>query len=72
MRGGQRFKEGGAYSFAACLSNLTIDHASLSSRSTVPTPNRDTSNIWALITLIPNITLATVCSSYPRLVLPGG
>ena len=30
---------GGAYSFAACLSHLTIDHASLSRRSTVPTPN---------------------------------
>ena len=69
--------EGGAYSFAACQSHLTIDrapleakhsaggwgwgrtylllasslltidHASLSRRGTVPTPNRDTSNIWA-------------------------
>ena len=27
---------GGAYSFVACLSHLTIDHASLSRRSTVP------------------------------------
>ena len=35
------------------VSRLTIDHASLSRRSTVPTPNRDTSNIWALITLLP-------------------
>ena len=48
--------EGAAYSFVACLSHLTIDHASLSRRSTVPTPNRDTSNIWALITLHPHIT----------------
>ena len=40
---------GGAYPFVACLSHLTIDHASLSRRDTVPTPNRDTSNIWALI-----------------------
>ena len=39
---------GRAYLFVACLSRLTIDHASLSRRSTVPTPNRDTSNIWAL------------------------
>ena len=37
---------GGAYSFVACLSHLTIDNASLSRRSTVPTPDRDTSNIW--------------------------
>ena len=41
-RGGGR---GGAYSFVACLSHLTIDHASLSRRSTVPTPIRHTSNI---------------------------
>ena len=43
---------GGGYSFVACLGHLTIDHASLSRGSTVPTPNRDTSNIWALITLL--------------------
>ena len=44
----------GAYSIAACLSHLTIDLASLSRRRTVPTPARDTSNIffWALITLL--------------------
>ena len=53
---GYVFVGGGAYSFVACLSHLTIDHASLSRRSTVPTPNRDTSNIWALITLFPYIT----------------
>ena len=47
---------GGAYSFVACLCHLTIDHASLSRRSAVPTPNRDTSNIWALITLLPYFT----------------
>ena len=29
----------GAYSVVACLSDLTIDHAYLSRRSTVPTPN---------------------------------
>ena len=46
----------GAYSFVACLSHLTIDHASLSRRSTVPTPSRDTSNIWELITLLPHAT----------------
>ena len=45
---------GGAYSlFVACLSHLTIDHAPLSSRSTVCIPNRDTSNVCALITIFP-------------------
>ena len=37
----------GAYSFVTCLNHLTIDHASLSSRRTVPTPNRDTFSSWA-------------------------
>ena len=46
---------GEAYSFVACLSRLTIDHVSLSRRSAVQTPHRDTSNIWALITLLPYI-----------------
>ena len=32
---------------------LAIDHASLSRRSTVPTPHGDTSNIWAFNTLFP-------------------
>ena len=31
------------YSFVACLSHFAIDHASLSRRSIVPTPNGDTS-----------------------------
>ena len=46
----------GAYSFVACLSHLTIDHAFLSRRITVPTPSRDASNIWALITLLLHTT----------------
>ena len=55
--GGREGGGGGrAYSFVACLNHLTIDHASLSRRSTVPTPDRDTSNIWALIKLFPYIT----------------
>ena len=29
---------GGAYSFVACLSRMTIDHAPLARRRTVPTP----------------------------------
>ena len=41
-------REGG--SFVACLGHLIIGHASLSRRSTVPTPIRDTSNTWALNT----------------------
>ena len=36
---------GGAYSFVACRSQLTIDHAALSRRNTVPTPYGDTSNV---------------------------
>ena len=54
-RGGGMLR-GGVSSFVARLSHLSIDHASLSRRSTVPTPNRDTSNIWALITIVPCIT----------------
>ena len=48
--------ERGAYSFVACISPLTICHASLSRRSTVPTPNKYTSKIWVLITFFPYIT----------------
>ena len=45
------------YSFVACLSHLTIDHASLSRQSTACTiPNRGTSKIWALSTFFPYIT----------------
>ena len=51
------------------IGHLTIDHASLSRRSTVPTPNRDTSNIWALITFFPRY-IETFCSSYPLPVSP--
>ena len=50
-----RSAEGGGI-LMCCLPyfHLTIDHASLSRRSTVPTPNnRDTSNNWAVITLFP-------------------
>ena len=58
----RRWAGGGAYSFVACLvSHLTIDHASLSRRSTVPTPNRDTSNVWALSTFIPYVPLLCFC-----------
>ena len=49
----------GGYSCAACLSHLTIDHACLSRRSTVSTPSMrlPTSDIWALITFFPSITV---------------
>ena len=47
---------GGGYSFVVRLSQLTVDHASLSRQSTVPTPVGDTSTIRAFITLFPNIT----------------
>ena len=42
---------GGAYLFATCRGHLTIDRASLSRPSTVPTRTRDPCNIsWELIT----------------------
>ena len=50
-------KERGGYSFAPCLSHLPIDHAPLSRRSTVPTPNREISNIQALITCLVRVFL---------------
>ena len=46
---------GGVYSFVACVRHWIIDHASLSRRSTVPTPNRETSNIWAIISFFPHV-----------------
>ena len=47
--------------FICCLlCHLTIDHASLSRRSTVPTPDRGTSNIWAFITLFPSKMFANI------------
>ena len=45
----------GAYSSVAYASHFTIDQVSLPRRSTVPTPNGDTYNAWALITLFPCI-----------------
>ena len=53
MRGEIRGGGGGIVPLA-CLSQLNIGHASLSRRSTVPTPmnSRDTSNIRALLTCI--------------------
>ena len=49
-------RRGGRTHLLLALVILTIDHASLSRRSTVPTPVRDTSNISALVTLLPYIT----------------
>ena len=46
-----------------CISHLTIDQAFLSRRKTVPTPNRDTSNIWALHVFTHCIVF--FCLSYP-------
>ena len=60
---------GGGLNFISCFSHLTIDHASRSKRSTVPTPNRDTSNIGALNTFFP-CYIETVCLSYPLPVSP--
>ena len=46
-------REGGEGVFIRCC-HLTFFHAFLSTRSTVPTTNRDTSNIWVLITFVPS------------------
>ena len=54
---------GAACSFTACLSYLSIDNASLSRRSTVPTPNRYTSSSWALIALFSYIKSFLFCKS---------
>ena len=45
--------EAGRDSFVACLGHLIIGHASLSGRSIVPTPIKDTSTVWALNTFSP-------------------
>lgn len=42
---------GWGYSFAACHSHLTIDHAPLFRRSTNSTPNRNTPSTWAQLPL---------------------
>ena len=55
VEGQEDGEEWGAYQFVACLSHLTIDHASQSSRSTVPISRGDNPNIWALITFLPHI-----------------
>ena len=46
---------GDAYSFVACPSRLTIDYASLSRRSTVPTPTTVEAppTFWTLVGLFP-------------------
>ena len=63
----------GGYLFVACLSHLTIDHASLSRRSIISTLN-NTSNIWALSTLLPYMTklFAYLISFFGRLAGGGG
>ncbi|CAN0488655.1 unnamed protein product, partial [Laminaria digitata] len=52
---------GGRTHLLLALSRLIIDRAPLSRRSTVPTPNRDTSNIWVLVAFSPpHVLLKTV------------
>ena len=58
---------GGGDAFVACLRHLTIDHASLSRRSTVPTPHRDISNIWVLIKFFPDATWKRFANLIPSL-----
>ena len=49
----------GAYSFVACLTHLTVDHASLSRRSTVPSPK-----FWRLLRFS-HLLNKSVCLSFP-------
>ena len=62
---------GEAYSFVACLSRMTIDHASLARRSTVPTLKRHLQHV-GILPYIPYITQErfTLYISYPRPVSP--
>ena len=46
-------------------SHFTIDHASLSKRSTVPTPNRDTPPTFGRLIRLFHLIHKTVCFSYP-------
>ena len=60
LEGGRRGRgggNGGRTHFVACVSHLTVDHATLSRRSTVPAPNRDTSNIGVLGTFFPHTNI---------------
>ena len=50
----------GVHSFGACLRLLKMNPASLSRRSTVPTPSRDTFNTWGARILREQIK----CSTY--------
>ena len=67
-----RGEGGGAYSFVARLSHLTIDHAILSRRSTVPTPTRDTHLQHLGAHYASSICYMETVSSYPRPVSPSG
>lgn len=40
---------GGEHSFDACRSHLTVENGPLSRLSAIPTPSRDTFNVWARI-----------------------
>ena len=60
------------YSFVTCLKSLTIDHAYLSRRRAVPTPDRDTSNkvaaggeLFGLARMLPHVLsdLEVLCRS---------
>ena len=70
--GGGRAAGRGACSCFACLSHLTIVHTSLSRRSNVPKPSRDTYNSLALIPwyVVSMYFIGVFCQSYPLPVSP--
>ena len=62
---------GGAYSFVACLRNSSVDHASLSRRSTASTPNIETlPKFGRLLRFFHVHDIDTVYISYLRPVSP--
>ena len=58
--GGEEGGSGGRTHLSLASCHLDIDHASLWRRITVPTPNRDASNILALNTLLPYTALKKI------------
>ena len=62
-----RMKQGGGISFVACHTHVTVDHASLMRRGTVPAPNANASNSWGLIMFFLYITLKQLATLMPFL-----
>lgn len=53
---------GGGYSIVACFRVFTVDHASLSSRNTVPTPAKKGTQHWECIYMTTSCTSSNILS----------